>query len=70
MAQQPLCSKGGKHKWEFVKNASVSKVTHGPLGSHGVFSVRGVYRCDCGAVRTGQAKVKAPGADLRDHLSL
>lgn len=39
------CTLGARHQWKWLKNATNSQV--GGRGSS--FSLRGVYRCDCGA---------------------
>lgn len=64
MATKP-CTNGPRHSWDFLKNVSVGSITHTSRGSHGVFSLKGLYRCDCGATKHGLHDPRQPG-DLRD----
>lgn len=58
------CTLAPKHKWTFDRN-----VTQGTFGPGTLtMSVRGLYRCACGATRIGAANQNAPGADIREHL--
>lgn len=54
----------GKHKWEFVRNGTVTRAHAGFGGGSMSLSVRGLYRCACGAQRVGRVNVNAPGASL------
>lgn len=58
------CTKGPKHAWTFVKNASVGSLTHTAHGSFGHFSLKGLYRCTCGATKYGPHDPNEAG-DLR-----
>lgn len=51
MKLQP-CTLWRRHRWSFIKN-----VAYGVTLSSGAmrFSKRGVYRCECGAQKTGPA---------------
>lgn len=57
------CTLGPKHGWAFVRNVQVGSVTVGRQGSVGRFSLKGLYRCECGAVKHGAYNPN--GADLR-----
>jgi hypothetical protein len=59
----------GKHKWEFVRNGTVTRAVGGIGGGSMRISLRGLYRCSCGATRVGQANHNAPGNDVRDHMA-
>ncbi len=62
------CTVGEKHKWTFVKNG-VRTTSTGGMGGGGMrISLRGLYRCECGATRVGQPNHNAPGNDVRDHM--
>lgn len=63
MATKP-CTNGPRHSWAFVSNTSVGSLTHTSRGSFGRFSLKGLYRCTCGATRIGAPDHNAPG-DLR-----
>lgn len=63
MSTKP-CTNGPRHRWTFVKNASVGSITHTSRGSNGVFSLKGLYRCACGATKYGQHDPNQAG-DLR-----
>jgi hypothetical protein len=63
MSTKP-CTNGPRHNWTFVKNASVGSITHSSRGSHGVFSLKGLYRCACGATKYGRHNPNQAG-DLR-----
>jgi hypothetical protein len=54
----------GKHSWQFVRNGTQTRVSAGLGGGFMSISVRGLYRCACGATRVGQMKPDAPGSDL------
>lgn len=57
------CTVGPKHSWAFVRNVEVGSVTVGRHGSVGRFSLKGLYRCQCGAVKHGNFDPN--GSDLR-----
>lgn len=63
MATKP-CTNGPRHTWAFVRNASVGRVVHTSRGSHGKFTLKGLYRCTCGATKYGAHNPNQPG-DLR-----
>lgn len=50
------CTKGARHKWQFVKNT-----TNGMSASRGgiCFTLRGLYRCECGQTKLGTADHEA-----------
>jgi hypothetical protein len=57
------CTNGPKHKWQWVKNVTSATAT---INSHGTtmrMSLRGLYKCECGAERTGKDNPNAN--DLR-----
>jgi hypothetical protein len=58
------CTQGPRHTWTFVKNASVGSLTHTARGSVGRFTLKGLYRCACGATKYG-AHDPNQGGDLR-----
>ena len=50
------CTLGPRHKWVWVKN-----VTSYQVGSQrATFSLHGLYRCECGAKKTGHLNHNAP----------
>ncbi len=63
MSKTKPCTIGPKHKWQWVKNVTIKKVTIGPRGSSMHVSLRGLYKCECGADRIG--KDNPNGHDLR-----
>lgn len=64
----PACTVGAKHTWKFVRNGAQAKSTSGMDGHSMIISVRGLYKCACGATRIGQPNRNAPGNDVRDHV--
>ena len=54
MSKTKLCTIGPKHKWQWVKNVTINKLTIGPRGSSMHVSLRGIYKCECGADRIGR----------------
>ena len=56
------CKKGPRHKWTWLKNVASSQV--GGYGADVHYTLRGLYRCDCGAKTVGRPDNR--GADLRD----
>lgn len=62
MSTKP-CTNGPRHSWTFVKNVSVGSITHTSGGSFGRFTLKGLYRCSCGATKHGQHDPNA--GDLR-----
>lgn len=56
------CKIGPRHKWTWLKNIASSQV--GGRGTYAHFTLRGLYRCECGAKKVGRADNS--GADLRD----
>lgn len=49
------CTIGPKHKWSWQRNVAVMKATYGPRGNSVQMSLRGLYKCQCGAHRVGKA---------------
>lgn len=43
------CTKGKRHRWQFLKNVISSTVGHGWAR----VSKKGLYRCDCGEGKYG-----------------
>lgn len=58
MATKP-CTKGPRHTWTWVNNCTSAKIT----GRSASFTLRGRYRCACGAVKFGRPNHNGP--DLR-----
>lgn len=61
----PKCTKAPRHTWSFVKNVKAGSITVSGRGSHGRFTLKGLYRCECGATKHAAPDLNAPGADLR-----
>jgi hypothetical protein len=57
------CTLGPKHKWQWVKNVTIKNVTISSRGTSMRVSLRGLYKCECGADRIG--KDNPNGHDLR-----
>ena len=57
------CINGPRHKWKWVKNVNVGSMRFTVRGASGSFSLKGLYRCECGAERHGQFNPN--GSDLR-----
>lgn len=49
------CTVGARHKWQFVKNTTSTNVGGRSIG----FSLRGIYRCECGQKKLGDAEHEA-----------
>lgn len=60
------CTNGPRHKWEFVKNVNVGSMSVTARGTVGRFSLKGLYRCACGAKKHGQFNHNA--SDLRSEI--
>lgn len=61
------CTQGARHTWAWLKN-----VTNSQIGGRGAsFSLRGVYRCACGAKKVGAPNHNAPSPlnDLVEALA-
>lgn len=56
------CKIGPRHKWTWLKNVASSQV--GGRGVYAYFTLRGLYRCACGAQKIGGPSNSGP--DLRD----
>lgn len=63
MSKTKPCTLGPKHKWQWVKNVTIKSVTITSRGSSMRISLRGHYKCECGADRIG--KDNPNGHDLR-----
>lgn len=61
----PKCTKAERHTWAFVRNVKVGTMTVSEHGSHGHLSLKGLYRCKCGATKHGAPDLNARSADLR-----
>lgn len=61
----PKCTKAARHTWTFVKNVKAGSLTVSDRGSHGRFTLKGLYRCECGATKHGVPDHNAKNADLR-----
>ena len=57
------CNIGPRHKWAWVKNVSVGSLVHTSRGTHGQFTLKGLYKCQCGQKKHGQPNLN--GGDLR-----
>ncbi len=50
------CTQGPRHKWTWLKNTTSSLI-----GGRGAsFSLRGIYRCACGARKVGEPNYNEP----------
>lgn len=47
------CTIGKRHKWTWLKNATVTSGGH----SQYRISQRGIYRCECGLRKYGEPKI-------------
>jgi len=57
------CTKGPRHAWMWAKN-----VTNSQVGGRSIrFTLRGLYRCECGAQKVGPANHNGP--DLRGLIA-
>lgn len=54
MIKTNSCNLNPKHKWQWVKNVTIKNVTIRPHGSTMRISLRGLYKCECGAERIGK----------------
>ncbi len=61
------CTLGPRHTWAFVKNVSVGTMSITGRGSSAHFSLKGLYRCACGAQKRGAYNPN--GADLRQLVN-
>lgn len=61
--KQKPCALSPKHKWEFVKNIAITKVSYGPKGNQISVSFRGLYKCACGVQRVGQSQYSVKGGE-------
>lgn len=43
------CTLGNRHKWQFVKNMQITTQTINTA----TFSLKGLYKCACGATKYG-----------------
>lgn len=59
MTKTKPCTLGPRHKWEFVRNKTFTTAT---LHTR-TLSVRGVYKCACGAKKIGEMNHFAPDAN-------
>lgn len=66
MSKVPPCTIGPKHKWTWVVNFTQGSMTFSSRGSTGRLTLKGKYRCECGAVRIGQPNHNGP--DLRELI--
>lgn len=60
-AKQKPCTIAAKHKWEFVKNVTITKASYGPTGGRIQVSFRGMYKCACGGQRIGHSQDSVKG---------
>lgn len=51
--KQKPCTLAAKHKWEFVKNVTLTTTKVGLRGTTKHIRFRGIYSCACGERRTG-----------------
>jgi hypothetical protein len=63
MSKTKPCTLGPKHKWQWVENVTIRNVTMNSRGTRISISLRGLYKCECGADRIG--KDNPNGHDLR-----
>jgi hypothetical protein len=53
------CTLGKRHKWTHIKN-----VRFGSIGLRTAsFSLKGLYRCECGEEKTGKSRPMLEGAE-------
>ena len=57
------CTIGPRHRWEWIKNISVGSLVHTRRGTLGKFTLKGLYKCQCGHKKYGQPNHN--GGDLR-----
>ena len=55
---QAKCTLAAKHKWEWVKDVTITNITISITSSRTTrkLSRRGIYKCACGADRQGIAR--------------
>lgn len=54
------CTKGPRHKWAWVKDRTVKSGTFGASGATLCIWRKGVYKCECGEVKYGEAHSGLP----------
>ena len=58
------CPMAPRHKWDWIKNVNIVSMRIGSTGrSSASFSLKGLYKCQCGAKKHGQFNPN--GTDLR-----
>ena len=62
------CTNGPRHKWQLVKNVNVGNFKVTARGTLGSFSLRGLYKCQCGQRKHGLFGPN--GSDLRNVTGL
>lgn len=60
--KQKPCTLATKHKWEFVRNVTITKAMYGAKGGYARISLRGIYKCACGGERIGNSQDVKGGA--------
>lgn len=64
MTPTPPCTIAAKHKWQWIKNGTKTTATSSMGGTSVRMTLKGLYKCACGAKRIGQPNHNAK--DLRD----
>lgn len=64
MRKAEPCTLGPKHKWTWLKNITNQSITYSSRGTSVRMSLRGLYKCECGLRKEGQANHSGP--DLRE----
>lgn len=50
------CTKGPRHKWDWVKDRTVKSGSFGMGGTTVHISRKGIYKCECGELKYGKAR--------------
>lgn len=64
--QKSNCTLRIRHKWEWIRNFTYTNATYSNKGSSVRISLRGLYKCACGAIKHGSANHNGP--DLRQLI--
>lgn len=54
--KQPKCNLGVRHKWTWVKDVTLKSISMTERGTSAKFSRRGVFKCECGERKYGDAR--------------
>jgi hypothetical protein len=50
------CTKGARHKWDWVQDRTFKSGSFGPSGARMHLSRKGIYKCECGALKYGEPR--------------